>query len=58
MKHLSTPRKGNNSRSSGERTGNSPNPMHLMGRRPLCIGCCRALRPQTATSGGSDKLRG
>ena len=30
LKHLSTPKKRNNSRSSGERTGNSPNPLHVI----------------------------
>lgn len=33
LKHLSTPRKGNNSRSSGERTGKSPNPIRVIGCR-------------------------
>ena len=30
LKHLSTPKKRNNSRSSGERTGKSPNPMYVI----------------------------
>jgi hypothetical protein len=29
LKHLSTPKKRNNSRSSGERTGKSPNLLHV-----------------------------
>ena len=29
LKHLSTPKKRNNSRSSGERTGNSPNSVYV-----------------------------
>jgi hypothetical protein len=30
LKHLSTPKKRDYSRSSGERTGNSPNPLHVI----------------------------
>ena len=46
MKHLSTPRKGNDSRSSGERTGNSPNRLNLMACQPLFRRCCRASHPR------------
>ena len=33
LKHLSTPKKRDNSRSSGERTGKSPNFVHVIGCR-------------------------
>ena len=35
LKHLSTPKKRDNSRSSGERTGSSPNPLRAI----PCRGC-------------------
>jgi len=37
LKHLSTPRNRNNSPSSGERTGRSPNRVGLSGRRPYVL---------------------
>ena len=38
LKHLSTPRKRDHSRSSGERTGNSPNPLCVQARRRCTAG--------------------
>ena len=42
VKHLSTPRKGDYSLSSGERKGKSPNPASLVVLEPMLIGCCKA----------------
>jgi hypothetical protein len=41
LKHLSTPRKRNNSRSSGERTGKSPNQPVCDRLLPLHGWCCK-----------------
>src|SRR5579884_706348 len=43
LKHLSTARNREYSRSSGERTGKSPNPMHSVGRIPMCVGGCTVI---------------
>jgi hypothetical protein len=49
LKHLSTPRKRNNSRSSGERTGNSLNLIHVIAYRRCVWGVESHTRSAVAT---------
>ena len=52
MKHLSTPRKRQNSLSSGERKGNSLNPMSSVALEPMLIGGSKAGRTESRIGQG------
>jgi hypothetical protein len=52
VKHLSTPRKGDYSLSSGERKGKSPNLMSLVVLEPTLMGGCKAGEAQSRMGQG------
>ena len=57
LKHLSTPRKRNNSRSSGERTGKQPKPYTRDSLPALCMGCCKTHTRSAVAALNSYKSR-
>ncbi len=52
VKHLSTPRKGNYSLSSGERKGKSLNPVNLVVLEPMFAGGCKSGKSESRIGRG------